>query len=651
MVKRIYIILVLSWFVTYVSFATTYYVSATGDDSNSGTSSKRPWKTLGKVNSLSPLPGDRILFKRGDVWIGTVKVNSSGTENKPIVFGAYGSGEKPVISGLVPLSQWECAGDGIYKSGVLCNKEVNLLVINDRSHYVGRYPNDGYIKYEKVDSLNSLYAPKLTSDFDWNGSEMVLKNNNWTISRNQIINHSNSRIDYMAGTHYIPRLGDDYGFFIQRSIHTLDRFGEWYYDGSHMFVFFGTNEPYDYHVQTSSVDTLMNINNQHNIVIENLLFRGSDKLSVFCRKSDNFIIRSCDIELSGTDAIRLQESCRNAIIQDNKIIQTNGLAIEVGRTENVKIIGNVINNTGLNPGMGRPGSGYQAISLFSKNAEVSENVIDSAGYNGISFYIDYTGSSVKNNLIKHTNQLITDGSAIYMWEVNSQIISDNSGIDITNNIILNCGSNGIYSDGYVNNVRMKSNTIAFGAKGIHMNQPRYNIIEDNILYKNSNRAISMQNLAEAQILINASKNTIRENLFVGNSNTGDKIFQLADGKSDSILSFGESESNLIFIPSPDYIGVEYSIKDHSNLPLRESLTIHEWKDKHEFDRHSKTVVYEADDLFFEYNASNKKKRIQLPFPMFDVEGKSYKNTITIEPYTSVVLLKNKMKAYDNHNIK
>ncbi|MBK6283798.1 MAG: hypothetical protein IPF54_15125 [Draconibacterium sp.] len=59
--------------------ATIYYVSNSGSDSNSGTSESLSWKTLTKVNSFTPKPGDQILFKRGDEWSGTITVKSSGT--------------------------------------------------------------------------------------------------------------------------------------------------------------------------------------------------------------------------------------------------------------------------------------------------------------------------------------------------------------------------------------------------------------------------------------------------------------------------------------------------------------------------------------------------------------------------------------------
>lgn len=78
-----------------------YYVDATaGNDANSGRSPGAAWQTIGKVNGSAFLPGDHILFKRGETWTGTtLTVPSSGVAGSPIVFGVYGTGAKPIIDG------------------------------------------------------------------------------------------------------------------------------------------------------------------------------------------------------------------------------------------------------------------------------------------------------------------------------------------------------------------------------------------------------------------------------------------------------------------------------------------------------------------------------------------------------------------------
>ena len=77
---------------------TTYYVSASGSDSNPGTSSTAPWKSLAKVDATTFQPGDRILLQAGSTWTGQLWPKGSGTSGTPITVGSYGSGAKPAIA-------------------------------------------------------------------------------------------------------------------------------------------------------------------------------------------------------------------------------------------------------------------------------------------------------------------------------------------------------------------------------------------------------------------------------------------------------------------------------------------------------------------------------------------------------------------------
>ena len=99
-------LLLISLFLYMSVSATDYYISASGNDINSGLSISTPWKTIAKVNSSNFLPGDRILFRCGDTWRETLTVPSSGSAGSPITFGAYGFGNKPIIDGSDIVSTW-----------------------------------------------------------------------------------------------------------------------------------------------------------------------------------------------------------------------------------------------------------------------------------------------------------------------------------------------------------------------------------------------------------------------------------------------------------------------------------------------------------------------------------------------------------------
>src|ERR1043165_5368286 len=88
--------------------ATNYYLSGKGNDQQSGTSTLTPWRSLKKLSEVMQLlqPGDSILFERGSVFQGELKISASGKAGKEIYVGAYGSGAKPIITGSKEINRW-----------------------------------------------------------------------------------------------------------------------------------------------------------------------------------------------------------------------------------------------------------------------------------------------------------------------------------------------------------------------------------------------------------------------------------------------------------------------------------------------------------------------------------------------------------------
>jgi hypothetical protein len=92
---------------------TTYYVSPSGSDSNSGTSPSQPWRTVARVNraSVNLKPGDGVLFQGGATFSDTTLMPGwgdpiYGTSGAPIVFGSYGTGRATITNGV-----WFPGGD------------------------------------------------------------------------------------------------------------------------------------------------------------------------------------------------------------------------------------------------------------------------------------------------------------------------------------------------------------------------------------------------------------------------------------------------------------------------------------------------------------------------------------------------------------
>jgi hypothetical protein len=82
------------------SWATDYYVSPAGKDTNSGAQSS-PWQTITKVNAINFSAGDRIFFQGSQTFNGKLYFDSNdkGTPSSPITISSYGTGRATINGG------------------------------------------------------------------------------------------------------------------------------------------------------------------------------------------------------------------------------------------------------------------------------------------------------------------------------------------------------------------------------------------------------------------------------------------------------------------------------------------------------------------------------------------------------------------------
>ncbi len=94
-------IMIFSCFLMNVSAAgTVYYIDGTsGSDSASGLSERSAWKTVENLRSIKLNAGDKVLFKRGEIYtVDCLTLTCSGKGKTDIVISSYGEGEKPILT-------------------------------------------------------------------------------------------------------------------------------------------------------------------------------------------------------------------------------------------------------------------------------------------------------------------------------------------------------------------------------------------------------------------------------------------------------------------------------------------------------------------------------------------------------------------------
>lgn len=137
-----------------------YYVSPDGNDSNNGTSTSTPWKSIAKVNSVSFKSGDVVLFRRNSEFRGKI------TARQGVTYSAYGTGSKPVINGsardYADASLWQATDiENVYKLTSTI-KNVGLIVF-DYNDVIGDYDQKvGIMRVSGVTYNGELF----TNQFD-----------------------------------------------------------------------------------------------------------------------------------------------------------------------------------------------------------------------------------------------------------------------------------------------------------------------------------------------------------------------------------------------------------------------------------------------------------------------------------------------------
>ena len=153
---------------------TTYYVANDGNDNNNGTSPNTPWETIARVNVQSLSPGDGVLFKRGDVWRELLSITSSGTENAPITYAAYGTGKAPAILGSTAITTWEHIEGNVWRGTTAVDDPSRGAAHDGSEQGSGGWPGgayfkslDGTIHWGNQEKYLSAGYQELQALYDW----------------------------------------------------------------------------------------------------------------------------------------------------------------------------------------------------------------------------------------------------------------------------------------------------------------------------------------------------------------------------------------------------------------------------------------------------------------------------------------------------
>ena len=586
------------------SYSKNFYLSSSaGNDSFTALQAQNPatpWKTIDKLNNSMSLidPGDYIFFKRGDVFPGQITLKRSGTASAMITFSAYGSGNLPIIKGTLPVTGWTKYSGNIWQSGCpqLASTVTNFF-INEKSQQIGRYPNldavnKGYLLIKSHSSNTQLTGTSLTSSPNWTGAEAVVRSARWVLDKVPIQSHLGDVLIFSKPTKY--DIKDNYGFFIQNHLNTLDQQGEWYFDsGNKKMYLYSSVDPNTLKTEAAAFSSTFTTTNQRYFSIDNLEFKGSLKTNINILNSFYIGMNNNIFSESGENAVFFVD-CHDVNFGNNKIINSNSNALEFFNCRNIIAGKNEIQNTALREGMGL---GYTAVNMYYqiRNCLFENNIIDRVGYNGICFGGD--SITIRNNVISNFCMTLDDGAGLYTSGVEGNILNNNR--ELINNLIITgvgagegtdsptyTAAEGIYIDDRTNNVMIINNTIANSSRGIFIHNSNKITIIGNTLYNNKTQLLFVHDrIATTYPITNC---IVKDNILFSRlkSQTVSDFRTIDNG----IPSFGTFDNNYYCRPIDDdatiyaeYTGILGTISKFMNLTT--------WQSTFNYDLNSKKSPY------------------------------------------------------------
>jgi hypothetical protein len=679
---------------------TTYYVSTSGSDSNNGLSESTPFQTIGKVNSLTLQPGDRVLFKCGDVWRAEqLIVSRSGTAADPITFGSYpeGCANKPVLSGALPITGWTVYAGNVYQADLPAGTfplGINQLFRDGQRLTLGRWPNldagDG--GYSFVDShtagSNQITDNELPSSVNWAGAIVHIKNIRWSMLDRQVTGSSGHTLTLNTGLSCLISGWTDctgWGYFINDHLDTLDQDGEWYYDASARRVYLYSTAGVPSNVEGSVVleeaETLRHggvmLDGQVSyVVVENLEIsrwfnhgigsRGSLSGDVY----HHVTVRDCAIKDVDAAGVRLStwiwsaDNGRDGLrgghhmtFTDNIIDGANHFGI-TGYFAESTFEDNEIKNVALIVNLGKSGMGcgltsgectengdglrirtYDPLDSGFGNT-LRYNRFEKIGYNGVDVFGHDT--TLEKNVITQSCYSKADCGGVRTFGSDSLSATGVYNVRLLNNIIFDIPGN---VDG------CHASRPAFGM-GLYIDHYSRDVeVRNNTVISTTITGILYQR-STGQIVGNTVYNSSTGTAYsahvsLGGSETqvtisGNVMYGLTSNAwtlySYSLSNFVASDYNYLFHP--------YEEDQIAHGPSWTRYTFDEWKAYSGLESHSKTNWFTLNPgapplsrIFT--NDTKSPKTVDLGTRKYlDLDQNDVLGSITLQPFTSVVLVDN-----------
>jgi len=463
----------------------------------------------------------------------------SGTEQAPVTYTAY-EGEKPVLSGGRPISNWQKGEGELWtaqapeaKSGAWYFRQ---LFVNGRRARRARSPNEGYFRVtglvdpkpgarwnEGVDRFR-FNAGDLKTWPDLNNVEVVVFHS-WNTCRVRIANVDEEQdiVSFTGKTHFRPLGWDpDQRYYVENTFGALDSPGEWFLDrltGTLYYWPLAGEDMTKAEVVAPVLTELLRFDGDADagLFVEHVHVKGlslqhadwtlSDKgygdpqaavsvpAVVSAKGARHCSLEQCEVAHVGTYGIWFSRGCKHNRIVQNHVHDLGAGGVRIGeaqmaREDVAESSHNLISNNYLHDGGHVYAAGVGIWVAQSSHNVISHNEIHSFDYSGMSIGWNWNEAPNRthHNLVEHNHVhhvvrgMLSDGAGIYtLGTQTGAIIRNNIFHDVFPYMGKPTMAWGIYHDQGSNGILDENNIVYNTVTGGIMNTGmRKNVIRNNI---------------------------------------------------------------------------------------------------------------------------------------------------------------------------
>jgi hypothetical protein len=282
-----------------INLKSAYYVSsASGDDANPGTF-ELPFKTIQKAAGIMQ-PGDTCYIREG-TYRESVVPSAPGSAGSPMVFTNYNN-EKVIVTGTDLVTNWEVHQGYIYKATT--GKGATQLFINGKHFHQASFPEFDPATQDTRAWADVEFFPDKTgivdglSQFSTLGGAYVLGlcGSRWISVIGTVTSQNGDKVSVnKASLHWsnvFPSiyLGQGKGF-VTNHIRLLDHPGEWYANGSTLYLWpIDQKTPDGLLIEARTRQTGFDLSGKSYIVVKGIDFKAAN---VVMKNSSHCTLREC----------------------------------------------------------------------------------------------------------------------------------------------------------------------------------------------------------------------------------------------------------------------------------------------------------------------------------------------------------------------